>query len=75
MYRNVHPRFELIRDDSGDEDQILVQELFRQLGWKVPAWLAPGFLGIVAGEARFKDFLSGGFLLRSIDPDGGPWWG
>lgn len=74
MYRNLRPLFELTQDDFVDPDQILVWRFFRRLGRKIPAWLAPSFLRHVAAEASAEDFMITRRILRSINPDGTPWW-
>jgi len=75
MYRNLRSLFELTRDESVDEDQILVETFFRQLGRHIPLWLAPRFLEMVAGEAYLKDFRINPRIAGCVDPNGGPWWG
>jgi hypothetical protein len=72
MYRNLRPIFELTPDDFVDTDQLRVDRFFRQLGRRIPPWLAPDFLKIVAGQANLEDFRITRCILYSVNPDGSP---
>ncbi|HVG06910.1 MAG TPA: hypothetical protein VNM67_04335 [Thermoanaerobaculia bacterium] len=54
-----------------DEDQILVETFFRQLGRKIPLWLVPMLLEIVVNEASVKDFMISFRIAGCVDPNGG----
>ena len=73
MYRNLRPIFEETPDDFVDKDQLRVDRFFRQLGRRIPLWLAPDFLKIVAGQASLEDLRISRRMVYSCDPDGGPW--
>ena len=73
MYRNLRPIFEETPDDFVDEDQLRVDRFFRQLGRRIPLWLASDFLKIVAGQANLEDFRISRRMVYSSNPDGSPW--
>jgi hypothetical protein len=58
-----------------EEDRIVVQEFFQQLGEKIPPWLVLPFLETVAGQARLQDLALTLRVACSVDPNGnGPLW-
>jgi hypothetical protein len=66
--------FDLI-DELLHEDQVLVQRFFQQLGQEIPPWLVPGFLKVVAAQARVNDVLITLRVAPTVDPNGnGPLW-
>ena len=73
MYRNLRPIFEETPDDFVDKDRLLVDRFFRQLGRRIPLWLAPELLKIVAGQANLEDCRISRRMVYSSDPNGGPW--
>ena len=73
MYRNLRSIFELTPDDVVDKDQLRVDRIFLQLGRKIPPWLAPDFLKIVAGQANLEDFRITRRIFYSVNPGGSPW--
>jgi len=73
MHLNRHLR---LLEKLIEEDRILVEEFFQQLGEKIPLWLVPRFLEAVAGEARLQDLAVTLRVACTIDPDGnGPPFG
>lgn len=70
MYRNLRPIFEETPDDFVDNDQLRVDRFFRRLGRRIPLWLAPEFLKIVADQANLEDCRISRQMVYSIDPNG-----
>jgi hypothetical protein len=59
-----------------EEDRILVQEFFQQLGQEIPLWLVPRFLETVAGDACLQDLAMTLRVACTVDPNGnGPPFG